>query len=134
MGQRKTLEKSDLRMAPSVATPPLLFDFMIDPIIKIMKRRLKEEAQVPYFMDDLKASMDDIETACIVHETVKGFAEEVGMVVNNKKSAILLNLETPLPESLQEIPRLDEVTYKYLGFEMKKGEVVRKEMMVKLEE
>ena len=38
------------------------------------------------------------------------------------------------PLSLQEIPRLDETTYKYLGFEMKKGEVERKEMMTKLEE
>ena len=45
------------------------------------------------------------------------------MVVNNKKSAIQLSIETPLPETLQEIPRLDEKTYKYLDFEMKKGEV-----------
>ena len=29
---------------------------------------------------------------------------------------------------------MDDTTYKYLGFEMKKGEVERKEMMVKLEE
>ena len=55
------------------------------------------------------------------------------MVVNNKKSAIQLNIETPLPEVLQEIPILDETTYKHLGFEMKKGEVARKEMMMKLE-
>ena len=56
------------------------------------------------------------------------------MVINNKKSAIQLNNETPLPESLQEILRIDEVTYKYLGFEMKKGEVDRKATMDKLEE
>ena len=55
------------------------------------------------------------------------------MAINNKKSAIQLNIETPLPESLQEIPRIDEVTYKYLGFEMEKGEVDRKAMMDKLE-
>ena len=48
------------------------------------------------------------------------------MVINNKKSAIQLTIETPLPESLQEIQRIDETTYKYLGFEMKKGEVERK--------
>ena len=56
------------------------------------------------------------------------------MVINNKKSAIQLNIETPIPQSLQDIPRLDETSYKYLGFEMKKGEVEGKEMMVKLEE
>ena len=56
------------------------------------------------------------------------------MVINHKKSAIQLNVKTPLPESLQEIPRLDEVTYKYLGFEMMKGEVERKEIMKRLEE
>ena len=55
------------------------------------------------------------------------------MVINIKKSAIQLSNETQLPESLQDIPRMDETTYKYLGFEMKKGEVERREMMVKLE-
>ena len=55
------------------------------------------------------------------------------MVINIKKSAIQLSNETQLPESLQDIPRMDETTYKYLGFEMKKGEVERNEMMVKLE-
>ena len=56
------------------------------------------------------------------------------MVVNNKKCAIKLNVERPIPESLQDIPRLDETTYKYLGFEMKNGEIERKEMMIRLEE
>ena len=56
------------------------------------------------------------------------------MVVNNKKSAIQLNMETPLPESLQDIPRMNEITYKYLGFEMRHGEVERKEMMERLED
>ena len=51
------------------------------------------------------------------------------MVTNNKKSAIQLNVETPQPESLQEIPRMDETTYKYLEFEMK-GEVDREQMMM----
>ena len=45
------------------------------------------------------------------------------MVINNKKSAIQLSVQTPLPQSLQEYPRLDETAYKYLGFEKKKGEV-----------
>ena len=45
-----------------------------------------------------------------------------------------LSVETSLPDSIREIPRLDETTYKYLGFEMKKGEVEGKEMMAKLEE
>ena len=56
------------------------------------------------------------------------------MVINNKKSAIQVNVDTPLPEPIQEIPRMDETTYKYLGFEMGKGEVERKEMMDKLDE
>ena len=54
------------------------------------------------------------------------------MVINTKKSAIQLNFETPLPESLQEIPRMDETTYKYLGFEMKQGDVDGKGMMERL--
>ena len=45
------------------------------------------------------------------------------MVINAKKSAIQMSVETPLPEPLRDIPRMDETTYKYLGFEMKKGEV-----------
>mgnify|MGYP004562331249 CR=1 FL=1 len=36
--------------------------------------------------------------------------------------------------SLQEIQRRGETKYKYLGFDMKKGEVERNEMIVKLEE
>ena len=49
-------------------------------------------------------------------------------VVINNKIAIQLNVETPLPESLQEIPRLDKTTHRYLGFEMKKGRLTIKEM------
>ena len=64
--------------------------------------------------------MGCIEIAQTVHEIVKKNASSVGVVINHKKSAIQLRVETPLPESLQEIPRMDEVTYKYLGFEMKK--------------
>ena len=56
------------------------------------------------------------------------------MVINNWKSAIHLNVETHLPDSLQEIPRMDERTYKYLGFEMRKGEVEGKDTMKELEE
>ena len=56
------------------------------------------------------------------------------MVVNKKKSAIQLNVETQLHDALQDGPRLDDVSYKYLGLEMKKGDVVRKETMRKLEE
>ena len=116
------------------AFSPLLFVLMIDPLIKILKTRLGDEVEILYYMDDLKASTTSIEAAQAVHETVKKFASSVGMVINNKKSAIQLNTQTPLPESLQEIPRLDEITYKYLGFEMRNGEVARNEMMLKLEE
>ena len=50
---------------------------------------------------------------------VKVYAASVGIVTNIKKSAIQPNVETHLPESLLEIPRLDETAYKFLGFEMK---------------
>ena len=116
------------------AFSPLLFVLMIDPLIKILKTGLGDRVEVLYYMDDLKASMTDIQTAEKVHRIVKRYAASVGMVINNKKSAIQLNFETPLPQPLQEIPRMDEATYRYLGFEMKKGEVVRNEMMAKLEE
>ena len=43
----------------------------------------------------------------------------------SKISLIPMIVEIPLPEYLQDIPRLDETTYRYLGFEMKKGEVER---------
>ena len=56
------------------------------------------------------------------------------MVINHKKCAIQINVETPLPQSLQDIPRLDETTYKYIGFQMMKGEIARNEMMTKLEQ
>ena len=56
------------------------------------------------------------------------------MAINNKKSTIRLKVEKQLPQSLQEIPRMDETTYKYLGFETKRGEMDRNEMMAKLEQ
>ena len=107
---------------------------MIDPLIKIIKTQLGERVEVLYYMDDLKVSMTNIETAQTVHGIVNRYAASVGMVINAKKSAIQLNVDTPVPESLQDIPRMDEATYKYLGFEMIKGEVDRKRMMAKLEE
>ena len=74
-------------------------------------------------MDDLKVSMRRIVTAQKVHERVRTYSMAVGMVIIGKKSVIQPSVETPLPESLQDIPRLDEVTYKFLDFEMKRGEV-----------
>ena len=108
---------------------PLLFVLMIDPLIQILKKRIGNGAEILYYMDDLKASMSTIGASQTVHETVKQYAQSVGMVINTKKSTIQLNTETPLPESLQDIPRIDENPYKYLGFEMKKGEIERKTMM-----
>ena len=116
------------------AFSPLLFVLMIDPLIKIMNKKVGCAVEILYYMDDLKASCASIEKAEQVHAIVKMYAASVGMVINNKKSAIQLNVETQLPESLLGIPRLDETTYKYLGFEMKNGDVERKEMMRKLEE
>ena len=107
---------------------------MIDPLIKITKTQLGDRVEVLYYMDDLKVSMTNIETAQRVRRIVKRYAASVGMVINAKKSAIQLNMDTPLQESIQDIPRMDEATYKYLGFEMIKGDVGRKGMMTKLEE
>ena len=70
---------------------------MIDPLIKILKTRLGDHVEILYYMDDLKASMDSIQTAQKVHGIVKRCATSVGMVIKNKKSAIQLNVEAPLP-------------------------------------
>ena len=115
------------------AFSPLLFVLMIDPLIKILKTRLGDRVEVLYYMDDLKASVNSIEMAQNVHLTVKEYAASAEMIINNMKCAIQLNFMTPLPQSLQDIPRMDEITYKYLGFEMKKGQVEMKEMTEKLE-
>ena len=115
------------------AFSPLLFVLVIDPLIENIKTQLGDRVEIIYYMDDLKASMTSIETAKIVHGIVKKYAASVGMVINNKKSAIQLNVKTPLPESLQDIPRMDETAYKYLGFEMKQWDVDRREMMERLE-
>ena len=56
------------------AFSPFLFVLMIDPIIKIIKRRVCEEALFLYYTDDLKVSMSSIATAQKVHETVKEYA------------------------------------------------------------
>ena len=87
------------------AFSPLLFVLMIDPLIKIMKTRLGDRVEILYYMDDLKASMDDIQMAETVHGIVKRFAASVGMVINNMKSAIQLNVETPL-QSLSKTPQV----------------------------
>ena len=95
--------------------------------------RVGDGMEVLHDSDDLKASMTSIGTAETIHEIVKNYASSVRIVINTKKSAVQLNFETPLPESLQVIPRTDEIPYLYLGFEMKKGEVDIKGMMKVLE-
>ena len=87
---------------------------MNDPFIKAVKTRLGDRIENLYNMDDLKASMTSIDIVLRVHETEKRYATAVEMVINNKKSTIQLNVETPLPESLQDVPRIDEVIYKCL--------------------
>ena len=102
--------------------------------IKVIKNRVEDRAEILYYIDDLKVSVTNIDIAQTVHRIVKMYVSAVGMVVNTKKSAIQLDVETPLPESLRDILILDEVTYKYLGFEMMKGAVASDEMMKRLEE
>ena len=69
------------------AFSPLLFVLMIDPLINLVKK-LCDRVEVLFCMVDLKASMGSIATAQRVQETVKKYAQLVGMVINNKKSAI----------------------------------------------
>ena len=95
------------------AFSPLLFVLMIDPLIKIIKTQLGDQVEILYYMDDLKASTNNIETAQTIHDIVKKYAASIGMVINTKKSAIELTVKTELPESLQDMPRLNEETYRY---------------------
>ena len=68
-----------------------------------MKKRIGSDVEILYFMDDLKASVTNIDIAQTVNRIVKMYAQSVGIVIT-KKSAIQLNTKTPLPESLQDIP------------------------------
>ena len=70
------------------AFSPLLFVLMIDPLIQLIKRRVGVDAKILYYMDDLKASMDSIETARKVNWSVKTYAASVKILINSKKSAI----------------------------------------------
>ena len=107
-------EVGEVRIANGIiqgdAFSPLLFGLTIDPLTKALKTRLGDRAEILSSMDDLKVTMDSTETAQKVHESVKVYSTAVGMVIHSKKSAIQLSFETPLQESLQEIPRLDETT------------------------
>ena len=96
------------------AFSPLLFVLTIDPLIKVMKTQLGDRVEILYYMDDLKASTTDMDTAGTINENVKKYAAAVGMVINSKKGTTQLNVEPPLPESLQDIPGMDEVVYKFL--------------------
>ena len=93
----------------------LLFVLMIDSLIIILKGAVGDRAEILNNMDDLKVSMDSTETAQKVNDRVRTYSMAVGMVRNSKKSAIQLSVETPLQESLQDIPRIDEIQYKYTG-------------------
>ena len=77
------------------AFSPLLFVLVIDPLVKILKKRTGNDAEILNYMDDLKASMSTIGAAQTVHETLKQYAQSVGMVINTKKSAIQLNQGVP---------------------------------------
>ena len=59
------------------AFSPLLFVLMIDPLIKIMKKNVVDKVEVLYYMDDLKASMTNIQTAQRVHEMGNKYAGSV---------------------------------------------------------
>ena len=59
----------------------------------------------------MEVSTTDIQIAQVVYGIVKKYALSVLMVINAKKSDTQLNVETPLPESLRETPRMDGTTY-----------------------
>ena len=60
-------EVGEARLANGIiqgdAFSPLLFVLMIDPLIKIMKARVVDRAEILYYMDDLKVSTTDIHIA-----------------------------------------------------------------------
>ena len=85
---------------------PLLFVLMIDPLIRIIKRIVLDQAEILYNMEDMKASVDSIETERTINKIVKRYATSVGRVIN-KRSVIQLNIKTPLSQSLQDIHMLD---------------------------
>ena len=66
------------------AFSPLLFVLTIDPLIKILKKRV-DDAEILYYMEDLKASTKSIESAQRINKIVKEYASSVGMVINAKK-------------------------------------------------
>ena len=70
------------------AFSPLLFIMMIDPVIKIIKKNVEENAETLYYMEGLKASTDSIERAQTIHQTVKRYVMAVGIMINAKESAI----------------------------------------------
>ena len=82
------------------AFSPLLFVLVIDFFTMVMKTRRDVRVENLQLIDDLKASSATIETAQTILETVKRYADSVGMVINAKKSAIQFNVETPLPVPL----------------------------------
>lgn len=88
LSHRAKKEVGDVRLTngtiQSDAFSTLLFVLMIDPLIMILKRSLGDRVEVLYCMDDLNASVTSIATAEIVHETVRKYAEAVGMVINSK--------------------------------------------------
>ena len=77
------------------AFSPLLFVLMIDPLIKVLKRFCGDDAEILYYMDDLKASCEGLEKAMQVHETVKRYAASVGMIVNEKNAPSNSKLKLP---------------------------------------
>ena len=77
-----------------------------------MKNRVEGGAEVLNYMEDMKASMTSLETAETLHEIVKNYALLVGMVINAKKSAIQLNIETPLKSPFR---RSQEWTRRHTG-------------------
>ena len=64
MGRRRRSGKSDWRkgIIQGDAFSPLLFVLMIDPLIKIMMKRV-DDAEILKYMDDLKVSTSDIQIA-----------------------------------------------------------------------
>ena len=61
------------------AFSPLIFVLMIEPLIKILKKKVCCEVEILYHMDDLKASCACVEKAKQVHEMGKRYAKAVGL-------------------------------------------------------
>ena len=95
----------------------LLFILMIDPLIKILKKSVGDETEVLNSMDDMKASTSSIER----HKQSMSPRSDMHSLLelSSTRRAPSSSQSRRPSTSLSRTSKMDETTYKYLGFEMK---------------